>query len=118
MQLCSRSLCGLRAAKILIQPNVCHTVSFLNQLKSQAKALQSLHGQQQLALKENARQTELACGSTLLYPQNLAHNLNAIEPAAPRFNLDGKIVASNEVDGIPRPFHGALPVRMTHARLC
>jgi len=65
-------------------------VSFLNQLKSQAKALQSQQGQQQLDLEENTQQAELACQLALPYLQDLARNLNVIEPAAPRFSLDGK----------------------------
>ncbi len=65
-------------------------MSFLNQLKSQAKALQSQQGQQQLDLEENTEQTELACRLALSYLQDLARQLNVIVPAGPRFSLDGK----------------------------
>jgi hypothetical protein len=65
-------------------------VSFLNQLRSQAKALQSEQGQLQLNLEENTAQTEAACGSALPYLEDLARHLNVIGPTGPRFSLDGK----------------------------
>jgi hypothetical protein len=65
-------------------------VSFLNQLKSQANALQSQRGRQQLDLEECTSQTELACRTALSYLEDLARHLNVIEPAAPRFSLDGR----------------------------
>ena len=65
-------------------------MSFLNQLKTQAKALQIQQGQEQLNLEENTNQTELACRRALPYLQDLARHLNVIAPAAPKFNLDGK----------------------------
>ena len=65
-------------------------MSFLNQLKSQAKALQSQQGQQQLNLEENTAQTESACRYALPYLEDVARHLNVISPAAPRFSLDGK----------------------------
>jgi outer membrane murein-binding lipoprotein Lpp len=40
-------------------------VSFLNQLRSQAKALQSQQSQLQLNLEENTAQTEAACRNAL-----------------------------------------------------
>jgi hypothetical protein len=65
-------------------------VSFLNQLKSQAKALQTQQIEQRLDLEANTLQTETACRYALLYLQDLAQNLNVIQPSAPRFSLDGK----------------------------
>ncbi len=65
-------------------------MSFLNQLKSQANALQSQQTQVQLNLEENTAQTEEACRFALPYLQDLARHLNVISPGAPRFTLDGK----------------------------
>jgi hypothetical protein len=65
-------------------------VSFLNQLKSQANALQSQQSQVQRDLEENTAQTEEACRFALQYLQDLARSLNVIGPKAPRFSLDGK----------------------------
>jgi hypothetical protein len=65
-------------------------VSFLNQLKSQAKALQTQQTQEQLDLEENTAQTETACRFALPYLQDLARQLNVIGPAGPKFSLDGK----------------------------
>lgn len=65
-------------------------MSFLNQLRSQAQALQSEQGQQQLNLEENTAQTESACRCVLPYLEDLARHLNVIGPAGPRFSLDGK----------------------------
>lgn len=65
-------------------------MSFLNQLKSQANALQSQQGRKQLDLEESASQTEIACRLALSYLEDLARHLNVIEPAAPRFSLDGR----------------------------
>ena len=65
-------------------------MSFLNQLKSQASALQSKQSQAQLDLGENTAQTEEACRFALQYLHDLAKHLNVIGPKAPRFSLDGK----------------------------
>jgi len=65
-------------------------VSFLNQLKSQAHALQSRQGLAQRDLEENTTRTEAACRVALHYLDDLARQLNVIEPAAPRFSLDGR----------------------------
>lgn len=65
-------------------------MSFLNQLKSQAHALQNQKGHQQLGLEEHTAQTETACRFALGYLEDLARQLNVIEPAAPRFSLDGR----------------------------
>jgi len=79
-----------RQRKIALQTPHAAAVSFLNQLKSQAKALQSQQGQQQLDLEANTAQTEVACQFALPYLQDLARNLNVIGPPASRFSLDGK----------------------------
>lgn len=65
-------------------------MSFLNQLKSQAKALQGQQGQLQLNLEENTAQTETACRCVLPYLEDLARHLNVIAPPGPKFSLDGK----------------------------
>lgn len=65
-------------------------MSFLNQLKSQADALQSQQGRQQLDLEEKTAQTEVACRFALSYLEDLARHLNVIEPLAPKFSLDGR----------------------------
>ena len=56
------------------------SVSFLNQLKSQANALQSQQGVQQRDLEENTGQTEAASRFALNYLHDLARHLNVIEP--------------------------------------
>lgn len=65
-------------------------MSFLNQLKSQAKDLQAQRTERDSLFGERMSQTEQACRSILPYLQDLAHQLNVIEPAAPDFTLDGK----------------------------
>ncbi len=65
-------------------------MSFLNQLRSQANALQSQQGQLQANLEENTAQAEAACRSTLSYLEDLARHLNIIKPAGPKFSLDGR----------------------------
>lgn len=65
-------------------------MTFLNQLKTQAKALQSQQSQLQSSLEESTAQTEQACKIALYYVQDLARQLSVIEPQAPRFTLDGK----------------------------
>lgn len=65
-------------------------MSFLNQLKSQASALQTNANQQAGHVEENARLTEAACKTTQLYFNDLARQLNVINPPGPKFTLDGK----------------------------
>lgn len=65
-------------------------MSFLNQLKSQAKALQSQENLQQADLDAKTQETEVACRFALPYLQDLARNLNVIAPAGPKFSIDGK----------------------------
>lgn len=65
-------------------------MSFLNQLKSQANALQSQQGVHQRDLEENTTRTEVASRFALNYLDDLARHLNVIQPHAPRFSLDGR----------------------------
>lgn len=65
-------------------------MSFLNQLKSQANSLQSQRSRQEMDLQESTANTEKACGLILAYLQDLARQLNVIEPAGPAFTLDGR----------------------------
>ena len=65
-------------------------MSFLNQLKSQAKELQSQQARQTADLEGNTLQTEKACDLVQFYLRDLARQLNVISPAAPKFTLDGK----------------------------
>ncbi len=65
-------------------------MSFLNQLKSQAKAAQGQREQQDSQLEERAAKTEAACDAVLSYLKDLARQLNVLQPSAPPFSLDGK----------------------------
>jgi hypothetical protein len=65
-------------------------MSFLNQLKSQAKTLQNERAVQDQHLSELLEQTEQACGLLLHYLQDLARSLSVIEPAGPALTVDGK----------------------------
>ncbi len=65
-------------------------MSFLNQLKSQAKAAQGQREQQDSQLEERAAKTEAACEAVLSYLKDLARQLNVLQPPAPAFSLDGK----------------------------
>ena len=65
-------------------------MSFLQQLKSQAKELQTQRTEQDSVFEERSAQTEHACRFILPYLQDLARQLNVIEPPAPAFSLDGK----------------------------
>lgn len=65
-------------------------MSFLNELKSQANALQSKQAVQLENLEANTAQTEMACLVVWKYLQDLARHLSVITPQAPRFSLDGK----------------------------
>jgi hypothetical protein len=65
-------------------------VSFLNQLKSHASALQSEHSAEHIHTQENIRLTEAAAKTTWLYITELAKQLNVIEPPGPTLSLDGK----------------------------
>lgn len=65
-------------------------MSFLNQLKSQASALQSQQSVLQQNLEANTAQTESACKTVYYYLAELARQLNVLAPPGPKFSLDGK----------------------------
>ncbi len=65
-------------------------MSFLNQLKSQANALQSEQTASQALDETLTRQTEAATKTVWLYLSDLVKQLNVIGPLAPRLSLDGK----------------------------
>lgn len=65
-------------------------MSFLDQLKSQASALQTQRASAQNNLDAQVRQTELACQTVALYLADLARQLNVIQPAGPALSLDGR----------------------------
>ncbi|HVZ42396.1 MAG TPA: hypothetical protein VHA82_01190 [Ramlibacter sp.] len=65
-------------------------MSFLNQLKSQAHSLQSQRTASEADLELNTAATEKACRVVFDYFQDLARQLNVIQPAGPAFTLDGK----------------------------
>src|SRR5215218_5746923 len=64
-------------------------MSFLDQLKSQAYALQSQRAVQDRQSEETLARTEQACRVVLSYLQELARQLSIIEPAGPEFSVDG-----------------------------
>lgn len=65
-------------------------MSFLNQLKSQATALQSQQAADGNLLESNRAKTELASKTVWLYVADLAKQLNVIAPDGPRLTIDGK----------------------------
>lgn len=65
-------------------------MSFLNQLRSQAKALQSERVAQDERLGESTLRTEQACQRVLAYLQDLAQQLGVIQPPGPALSLDGR----------------------------
>ena len=65
-------------------------MSFLNQLKSQANALQTQQTQQHQDLQANTDATERACQTVWLYLVELSKQLNVIQPAGPKLSLDGR----------------------------
>lgn len=65
-------------------------MSFLNQLKSQASALQQQQDADTVRLEANAKATEVACRTAWLYMSELAKQLNVIAPSGPVLSLDGK----------------------------
>lgn len=65
-------------------------MSFLNQLKSHASALQSEQSVEQIHTLENIRLTEAAAKTAWFYITELAKQLNVIEPPGPKLSLDGK----------------------------
>ena len=65
-------------------------MSFLDQLKSQAKDLQNRRSAEDQQLEQLVAQTEEACRVIQPYLQDLARQLSVIEPAGPALSLDGK----------------------------
>lgn len=65
-------------------------MSFLNQLKSQASALQEQKSALHQNLDVNIAQTEAACKTAWHYISDLSRQLNVIAPPGPKFSLDGK----------------------------
>jgi hypothetical protein len=65
-------------------------MSFLNQLKTQANALQSQGALQAQNADANTVQAESACRIVQHYLGELAKQLNVLNPAAGKFSLDGK----------------------------
>ena len=65
-------------------------MSFLNQLKAQARALQSEHSAQQTHHAASTALTEAASKTAWLYLDDLVKQLNVIGPNGPALNLDGK----------------------------
>lgn len=65
-------------------------MSFLNQLKSQASALQQQQDGNFAARDAHVQQTELAMKTVHLYLDELAKQLNVIAPRGPALSLDGK----------------------------
>ena len=65
-------------------------MSFLDQLKLKASALQIEEAQQKQNHEMNAVETERACKVVWHYLQELARHLGVITPQAPRFSLDGR----------------------------
>jgi hypothetical protein len=65
-------------------------MSFLNQLKSQARELQDKRSADDGQAEQHTALTEKACAIVLTYLQDLARQLSVIEPAGPALTLDGK----------------------------
>lgn len=65
-------------------------MSFLNQLKSQANALQTEQSTDKAVLEANCQQTEWACKTAWQYLSELAKNLDILQPNGPALSLDGK----------------------------
>ncbi len=65
-------------------------MSFLDQLKSQASAVQNQGAIQAQNLDANAAQAESACRIVQHYLGELAKQLNVLSPPAGKFSLDGK----------------------------
>lgn len=65
-------------------------MSFLNQLKSQASALQDQQRSQVQNFETSIAQTEAACLKVWYYLSDLVRQLDVNEPAGAKFTLDGK----------------------------
>jgi hypothetical protein len=66
-------------------------MSFLNQLKNQAKAVQTQQFENSQQLEAYTAGLQKACDLLLYYLQDLARQLNVLQPATPAFSLDGKV---------------------------
>ena len=65
-------------------------MSFLNQLKSQASALQSEQEKRQTKDDEAIRRTEVAFKTVWFYLSDVVKQLNVIAPPGPKLSLDGR----------------------------
>jgi len=65
-------------------------MSFLNQLRQQAQAVQSRQHDTQGSLERALKQTEEACGRIWRYLQDLQAQLNVIQPELDTWTLDGR----------------------------
>lgn len=66
-------------------------MSFLNQLKNQAKAVQTQQFENSQQLEAYTAGLQKACDLLLYYLQDLANQLNVLQPVVPAFTLDGKV---------------------------
>jgi hypothetical protein len=65
-------------------------MSFLNQLKNQAKSLQVQQTEQAELIAERTAAVQKACDLLEYYLKDLARQLNVIQPPGPALSLDGK----------------------------
>ena len=65
-------------------------MSFLDQLKIQASAVQSRQDQQQVEHDTTTLATEQACCTILFYLEQMVQSLNVVEPDGPKLSVDGK----------------------------
>ncbi len=65
-------------------------MSFLNQLKTQAKSLQTQRIEQDQQAEERCVATDKAARFVMHYLEDLAKQLSVIQPPGPAFTLDGK----------------------------
>lgn len=65
-------------------------MSYLNQLKTQAKAMQTQRQAAVQQTEEHVDRTQKACDLTHYYLEEVARNLSVIQPPGPAFTLDGK----------------------------
>ena len=87
-------------------------MSFLNQLKAKASNLQRQRGEQHIEHEQAVVQTQRACVLVLHYFEDLARQLNILEPEGAPFSLDGKTawpamkLTSFRVDARRKPLDG------------
>lgn len=65
-------------------------MGFLQHLKTQASAVRGVQVEQQASQDANTLATERVCQTVLYYLEEMAQQLNIIEPDAPRLSLDAK----------------------------